>query len=410
MTTDALTLTAGCDRDLVANEVSSERMVEWTVAVPATDKRDRAPLNLALVLDHSGSMHGEKLQYVKQAAAHVLDLLDERDRTAVVIYDDEVTTLAGSEHRGADARRAVAERIQSIRTGGSTNLSGGWLQGCQEIAAHQREEFLNRALLMTDGLANVGITDVEELAKHARELRRRGVSTSTFGVGLDFNEQLLELLADEGGGHFYYIERPQQIPAMFQRELGELLTVVAREAALVIRIPKGVSVELLGDVPHERDGERLRIFLGDLFAGQQRLLYTKVLTPPDMPGSKLVLRAELVYANLEGRSTTITAEQWLSYARTPEVRLIPVDDALLGRAGVVEMETTSARALRLERAGRRSEARALVQHALHANASHLSAEQAAQYDGLAEEMGRGLAEERRKQTHYVAYQRRRSRD
>ncbi|MDP8910090.1 MAG: VWA domain-containing protein [Chloroflexota bacterium] len=410
MAIDKLTLSAGCDRDLVATEVSSERVVEWTVRVPASGTAERAPINMALVLDRSGSMQGDKLAYVRQAAAHVLDLLDERDRVAVVTYDDQVASLAPSQRMDPDTRRALAERIRAIRTGGRTNLSGGWLQGCQEIAAHQREEYLNRALLMTDGLANEGITDVEELARHARELRLRGISTSTFGVGLDFNEEFLEMLADAGGGHFYYIERPRQIAAMFQREFGELLTVVAREAVLSVPIPKGVSVELLGDVPHERDGERLRIFLGDLYAGQQQMLYAKILTPPDMPGTKLVLRAELRYVNLEGSTETVAAEQWFSYAREAEVRLIPIDQALLARAGVVEMETASARALRLERAGRREEARALVQDALRLNAPRLAAEQAAQYASLAEEMGHGMDEDRRKQTHWVAYQRRRSRE
>ncbi|MFN8566275.1 MAG: VWA domain-containing protein [Kouleothrix sp.] len=108
-----------------------------------------------------------------------------------------------------------------------TDISGGWLTGCREVAAYQAVEGIHRALLLTDGLANRGIIDIEELAQYARELRRRGVATSTFGVGLDFNEQLLEALAEQGG-HFYYIERPEQIPTVFRRELGELLTVVTR--------------------------------------------------------------------------------------------------------------------------------------------------------------------------------------
>src|SRR5262245_34986505 len=230
MPTNNLTLSAECDRRLVAVEVSSQRTVEWIVAAPDVSRHtSRAPLNLALILDRSGSMQGDKLRYVQQAACHVLDLLDERDRVAVVAYDDQVNLIAASAPITAQSRESLKRQINELRPGGWTDLAGGWLTGCREVADHLAPQGLSRALLLTDGLANRGITDIEELTHHARELRKRGVATSTFGVGLDFNENLLESLAEQGGGHFYYIDRPDRIPDVFRGELGELLTVVARE-------------------------------------------------------------------------------------------------------------------------------------------------------------------------------------
>ncbi|MBC8163070.1 MAG: VWA domain-containing protein, partial [Roseiflexaceae bacterium] len=124
MNTD-ITLTAACEHPLVAVEVSSQRTVEWTVSAPdARPQSARAPLNLALVLDRSGSMGGEKLRYVKQAAAHVLDQLDERDRVALVAYDDTVQLLAASAHVTAQARSQLSAAIEGLRPGGSTDLSG----------------------------------------------------------------------------------------------------------------------------------------------------------------------------------------------------------------------------------------------------------------------------------------------
>ena len=266
------------------------------------------------------------------------DMLDERDRIAVVAYDDQVTLLAPSQPISEHTRGELKRKINELRPGGWTDLSGGWLEGCREVADRLTAEGIHRALLLTDGLANRGITDIEELTHHARELRRRGVATSTFGVGLDFNEQLLEALAEQGGGHFYYIERPDQIPDVFRRELGELLTVVAREAFLSITIPSGVAVELLGDLPHERTGERLRIFLGDLCAGERRALYTKVLTPPDAPGTSVVLRGELGYADLDGRTATV--------ARRDQLFLCP-----RGRGAAGTAAHGLAPALRRDRAG-----------------------------------------------------------
>jgi Ca-activated chloride channel family protein len=394
----------------VAVEVSSQRTVEWSVAVPdAPRSATRAPLNLALILDRSGSMQGDKLRYVKQAAGHVLDLLDERDRVAVVAYDDQVTLIAPGDSVTERARAELKRKIDELRPGGWTDLAGGWLEGCREVAERLAADGLNRALLLTDGLANRGITDIEELTHHARELRRRGVSTSTFGVGLDFNEHLLEALAEQGGGHFYYIEQADQIPAVFRRELGELLTVVAREAVLSIAIPSGVAVEPLGDLPHERAGERLRIFLGDLCAGERRALYTRVLTPPDAPGTSVMLRGELGYADLDGRTATVAAEIGFSYTREAEVLLAPLYEAILQRAGEVELAAATTRALKLERAGQREQAQALIQQSLAAHMPYMAAPSVAAYQSLAEQMEQGLSEEQRKETHFAAYRMRQSR-
>ncbi|HEU5099431.1 MAG TPA: VWA domain-containing protein [Roseiflexaceae bacterium] len=410
MTTTTLSLTAECDRRLVAVEVSSQRTVEWVATVAQLVRREgRAPLNLALVLDRSGSMQGDKLRNVQQAARHVLDLLDERDRIAVVAYDDQVTLLAPSAPMSEAARAELKRKIDELRPGGWTDLSGGWLEGCQQVAGRLAAEGINRALLLTDGLANRGMTDIEELTHHARELRRRGITTSTFGVGLDFNEHLLEALAEQGGGHFYYIEQPDQIPEVFRRELGELLTVAAREAFLSLTIPSGVAVELLGDLPHERAGGRLRVFLGDLCEGERRALYTRVLTPPDASGTSVVLRGELGYADLDGRTTTVSAEIAFSYAREAEVLLAPLYEALLQRSGEVELAAATARALKLERAGQREQAQALIQQSLAAQMPYMPAPAVAAYQAFASQIQQGLSEEQRKETHFAAYRKRQSR-
>ena len=399
---EILTLTASSDRRLVAAEVSSQRAVEWVVAAPrASHAARRAPLNIALVLDRSGSMHGEKLRSVQQAARHVLAMLDERDRVALVAYDDTIDILSRGELLTTARRGELLRRIDALQPGGWTDLSGGWLAGCREVAGHLSGEGVGRALLLTDGMANRGITDSEALAHHARELRQRGVATSTFGVGLDFSEQLLEAMAGQGGGHFYYIERPDQIP-------GGLLTVVAREAFLALEIPRGVSAELLGDLPHERVGARLRIFLGDIYGGERRSLFTRIITPPDMPGTSVVLRGELGYAELSGRTTTVAATVAFSYAREAEVLLAPVAADVLERAGQVELAAATAQALQLERAGQRRQAQALLQQTLAA-APPMPAPAMAQYQALAEQLGDGLDEAQRKATHFAAYQARQSR-
>lgn len=416
--TPSLILEVACDRPLVAAESSSQRLLEWTISAASVAKRPgRLPLNLALVLDRSGSMRGPKLDYVQQAACYLLDHLDDRDRVAVVAYDDEVTLLAKSQEMTAHARAAVQTEIKRLRPGGRTDLSGGWLQGCQELADHQLFQGVNRSLLLTDGLANQGITDPEELAQHARELRRRGISTSTFGVGLDFNEHLLTALAEQGGGHFFYIERPAQIPDVFRDELGELLTVVAREASLTVAVPDGVTLEVIGDIPHERYAsstgigkqDRMRLFLGDLSGGERRRLYMRVLTPPDRPGSQVVLKATLQWAATDTGAEETSAELAFSYARDVEVRMTAPDAELLERASDVEVAAAASRALKLDRQGQRGAAQAVMQEALASNVRYLSAPAAAGYEALAHQMQEGLSEKQHKDTQYAAYRKRNSR-
>ncbi len=405
-----LSLSAACDQAKVAVEVSSQRTIEWSIIAPdQASQPQRAPLNIALIIDRSGSMRGDKLRFVQQAACHVLDLLDERDRVTLIAYDDQVTRIASSTRVDKDAKADLKAKINALQPGGWTDLSGGWLEGCREIAAYLETSAINRALLLTDGLANRGIVDIEELTHHARELRKRGIATSTFGVGLDFNEHLLEALAEQGGGHFYYIERPEHIPDVFRRELGELLTVVAREAFLRLTIPKGVAVEVLGDLPNERNGDQLRVFLGELCANERRIIFTRILTPPDAPGTTVVVRGELGYANLAGSTELVHAEISFAYAREADVLLLPVHRELLGRASAVEMAAAAARALKLERAGQRQQAEALLQRTLVAAAPHMPAAAAAQYNALAGQMREGLSEETRKEAHFKAYKTRQSR-
>lgn len=408
MADPVVTLQAACERQLVAVEVSSQRTVEWAIAAAAASRPDRAPVNLALVIDRSGSMQGDKLRFVQQAAAHALDLLDDRDRVALVVYDDQVDLLAASAPVTPQRRQQLKEQIAAIRPGGLTDLGGGWLEGCRAIA-DQPSSAITRALLLTDGLANRGITDGEELTHHARELRMRGVSTSTLGVGLDFNEHLLEALAEQGGGRFYYIERPQQIPEVFRSELGALLTVVAHEAFLRIPLPRGVAVELIGDLPHERDHQQLRVFLGDICAGEERRIYTGVLTPPDLPGTSVVLRGELSYASPEGLAGLVATELAFSYVREAEVLLAPFYEEILQRSSEVELASAAQQALRLERAGAREQAQATLQRALAVSAAYAPAYVAAAYEQFAAQVGQGLSEADRKQQHFAAYKARYSR-
>ncbi len=238
------------DKPVISIDKSCTRIIEIIITPPAVaEKKERSPLNLSLVLDRSGSMQGEKLHFVKQAAAHVLDLLGPQDLASVTIYDDQVETIFPAGNMNEDNKLTARQALSSVRSGGSTYLAGGWLRGCEQAAKGDNGHMLNRTLLLTDGLANVGERDHAQLGRHAREIFRRGVSTSCFGVGHGYDEHLLEMMANNGGGNFHFLETMNAIPLVFEREFEELTHTSLRDTVIIIKLPRAHPCRSLSRIP-----------------------------------------------------------------------------------------------------------------------------------------------------------------
>ncbi len=258
------------DRRLVRAVFHSTRyaMVEIT-APPATATATRPRVNVAFVLDRSGSMSGRnKIGLAKEALREGIERLATTDRFSVVVYDNEVDIVAPGRTADGDARRDALRGLQAIEPRGSTNLGAGWLRGAEQVATALDPEAVNRVLLLTDGLANQGMTDPAELERHAAGLRARGVSTSTFGLGDDFDERLLGAMADAGGGAFRFIGKPEDIPALIGSEVGELLEVTAQDVELRVTGPDGLRVACLSPYPLEQAPRGSVVRVGDMVADQ----------------------------------------------------------------------------------------------------------------------------------------------
>ena len=265
-------LTIRPDRALIRAHARSERFLVAEVVAPTVapdPSRRRPPVNLAFVLDRSGSMGGQnKLGLAKQAVVEAIHRLDPDDRFAVVTYDDQLEVVVPASTASPADRRRAAQALERVDARGSTNLHGGWLTGCEQVASALAPDGINRVLLLTDGLANVGVTDHEELVRVAGTVRERGIGTSTFGVGTDFDETLLQGIADSGGGHFYFIGDVAQMRDHITSEVGETLEVVAREVVLELVLPDGVRVEALSPFRLDPHAGGARVHLGDMVSGQ----------------------------------------------------------------------------------------------------------------------------------------------
>jgi Ca-activated chloride channel family protein len=273
----------------------------------ASEDASRPPLNLGVVLDRSGSMAGAKIDYVKDATALLIQHLGSNDYFGLVIYNDNVQVLIPSDPPTYKDR--INQIVQEIRAGGSTNLSGGWLQGCQMVSERFEEGQVNRVLLLSDGLANRGVTDRSRLAQMARQKREEGVTTTTLGVGMDFDEDLLAHMASEGGGAFYFIDSPDQAPIIFQEELGDLLNVVGQNLTITLTLKSRAKlVRQLNNYPMEtkgKGGRKVAFRLGDLFADEVKMLVVELLIPPIKTlGEVEVARLLFDYDELSGDSVT----------------------------------------------------------------------------------------------------------
>jgi Ca-activated chloride channel family protein len=253
---------------LVAVESEHDVHVMLELAAPDPAAEDaRPPLRLALVLDRSGSMAGEKLAVAKRCAAWLVGRLRADDELALVDFDDEVRMLAPL---GPSDPRGLEHALSAIAPGGQTNLSGGWLKGLEELR-RAGGEGARKILLLTDGLANVGITEPERLVALAHGAYRDGIGTSTIGFGDGFDEDLLTALADAAGGRSHYAETPDAAPAIFAEELEGLTRLVAQNVSVEIRPTPDVElVAVLNEYPAVPVAGGVQIALGDAYAGERR--------------------------------------------------------------------------------------------------------------------------------------------
>ena len=167
--------------------------------MPGQEESKRRPLNLALVLDRSGSMHGKPLAEAKRCAEFVVDSLDQHDFISIVAYDYKVTVVVPSQR--VVNKTLLKQAIASIYEGGSTALFDGWHSGAEEsLGAGVGHEFISRVLLISDGWANVGLTRASEIARYCAQMAEQGISTSTYGLGHHFNEDLMVEMARAGAG------------------------------------------------------------------------------------------------------------------------------------------------------------------------------------------------------------------
>ncbi len=270
-----------------------------------SNEEDAGHVDMVIVLDRSGSMEREKLGYARQAVLDLLGGLTSKDRFAIVTYSDGVRRESALLPVTADNRERMKSIINKIRPGGGTNLGAGLQEGMNVLLAARKNGNIGKVILISDGLANQGITDPASLGNMASIAAEKEFGVSTVGVGADFNEQLMTTLADRGTGNYYYLENPDTFASVFEKEFQNARSVAASSVEIRIPLARGVSIVDAAGYPIDIKDSQAVFHPGDLLSGQARKLFVTLRVPTNKEGTFEVSGITARYLH-KGKHYTVT--------------------------------------------------------------------------------------------------------
>lgn len=262
------------------------------------------PLDLAIVVDRSGSMRGVRMANATAAAVGAVDRMRDGDSVVVVAFDTRADVVVPRTIVDATTRSRIEAAVRGIRLGGDTCISCGLERAAEQLGAAGAggPDRVTRVMLLSDGATNVGVRDTAGLRALAARVREQGSPITTIGVDVGFDERVMGALASESNGNHYFVADASQLPSVFSQEFDTLVASVARDAELVVEPAPGVEIEQVFDRAFRREGSRVVVPLGTFSAKDEKSLLLKVRVPADADGSVPVADVKLAYRDLVDRS------------------------------------------------------------------------------------------------------------
>ena len=249
--------------------------------LPATDTYEARNVDMVIVLDRSGSMKGRKIEDARRAVLELLSSLSAEDRFALITYSDGVHIAAGLSSVTTTNRVRIASAVNTIRAGGGTNLGAGLQAGIDILISDTRHTNAAKVILISDGLANKGLTDIKALSNLVAVAVEKEFAVSTVGVGIDFNEHLMTAIADRGTGSYYYLENPAAFAEVFQKEFYNSQTAAVTGVKVQIPMKSGITLVDAAGYPITNQNGHLIFYPGNLRSGQTRKLFLTLKIPTD---------------------------------------------------------------------------------------------------------------------------------
>jgi Ca-activated chloride channel family protein len=284
----------------------------------------RAPLNLCLVLDRSGSMEGAPFEYAKQACAYIVDQLTEQDVLSIVTFSDAVDVVMPP--RKIVNKQLVKDHIMRLTVGDTTNIYDALVVGTQQATSVNLPGYQTHLILLTDGEPTVGIKDFSTIVGVAARAKEFGFHITALGFGPDYNEELLAGIARRSGGKYYYIDQPQRIPEVFQQELVRLMTVVARNPKLEVQLSRWVQVRQAFGGELKLQGRTATLSLVDVERGSTLTPVLELEFPNHPAGIYRIAKLTLSWEDIvTGRVETATTDAVLEFTTDPALANQPQD-------------------------------------------------------------------------------------
>lgn len=331
---------------------------------------DRIPANVVLVIDQSGSMKGDRIEQAKDAALMATERLDEGDVLGIVSYSDNayVRVPAGELDDLSEIRSAIRE----LEAGGRTALHAGVSQGLSELREFIDPYKVNRVILLSDGLANIGPASPRELAELGRGAAQDGVSITTIGLGLGYNEDLMTQLALASDGNHAFVEDPDDLVGIFNQEFGDVLAAVGGDVEIIIECPDGFEpVRVLGRKA-EIKGDKVSLKLNQLYAKQEKYALIEVKVDEERASGEVnAATVEVNYTDLKSKSRrAISGDAKLKFSRSKDDIKAGVNKTVHAAVATQIATERSERAVSLRDNGKIKEARKLLEE----NAAYLTEE------------------------------------
>ena len=325
------------------------------------DSKKRVPINLAIVIDKSGSMSGQRIEKAREAAILAVNMLNENDTLSIVAYDSEARVIVPATK--VDNRLRIIGLInENIYAEGGTALFAGLSKGIKQVENQLTKDKVNRIILLSDGQANIGPSSVDELSQLAIIAAKKNIAITTLGIGSDYNELLMSSIASYSDGNHVFVNNSADLENVFVHEFTDLMSAIAQDVVITIQLKNGVKpVRLLG-----RDGvikgNEITVKMNQLFSNQEKYVLLEVIPDKGKVGQeKTLAQVDLKYDNLlENKTENETQEVRISYTKDKKM----VDDAIHHDV-VVETELQKValeneKALELYNQGKRDEAQQLL--------------------------------------------------
>ena len=355
---EALTVTARTAHGVLLAGTPQRSYLKIDLQGAQMDGTQRPPLNVALVIDRSGSMAGVKLQQAKQAVAMVLRTLRPDDQVTIVAYDSSVQVIA-KPTRAVDPEILIS-RVAGIQAGHTTNLYDGVYKGAELLETQRDAEHVNRLVLLSDGLANCGRTSVFDMRRLGEKLAGKGVSITTIGLGTGYDPGTLTALAESSEGNHFFARRAEDLKEGFGLEFTRGLAVVASDVTIRVRLHPRVRLgQVLNAQPSLIAGQEIQVQRTQLYGNHTAFLLLELKMPPGEDGQELELaqvRVDFVKLST-GTSESVGSRARVEYSDDrDDVRDSEQADVMVAVAGVLGNRRAQ-EARRLYEAGRLDEAR-----------------------------------------------------